>query len=143
MATGTIALYQQFRNLHEEELYESLADLGDLLLTSNPRPRNSNVQRELLKGAREEFRCLVLYAYALVQEHRYRQAIDVYGRACSMLLHTYPPPGSMGRIGGRSANGPKVESPPTTVGFERLFTEDDVKYRCETVLTISVDHSID
>ena len=129
-ATVPISLYQQFKNLHEEELYDSLADLGDLLLTTNPRPRNLTVQRDLLKGAREEFRCLVLYAYALVQEHRYRQAIDVYGRVCSMLLHTYPPPGSIGRIGGRSVNGPKVESPPgTPPGFDRLFTEDDIKYR--------------
>ena len=127
--SSSLSLYQQFRNLYEEELYDSLVDLGDLFLTSDSRPRNLNAQRDLLKGAREEFRCVVLYGYGLFQEHRYRQAIDVYGRACSMLLHTYPPPGSAGRIGGRSVNGPKVESAPGTTGFERLFTEDDIKYR--------------
>ncbi|OQV18255.1 putative Anaphase-promoting complex subunit 7 [Hypsibius exemplaris] len=128
--TTPLSLYQQFKSLHEEELYDSLTDLGDLLLTTHPRPRNQPAQREFLKGAKEEFRCLVLYAYALVQEHRYRQAVDVYGRVCNMLLHTYPPPGSAGRIGGRATNGPKVEAAPgTPAGFERLFTEDDIKYR--------------
>ncbi|XP_055332644.1 anaphase-promoting complex subunit 7-like [Paramacrobiotus metropolitanus] len=126
---GTVTLYQQFKTLHEEELFDSLVDLGDFLLTSDCRPRNPQAQRDLFRGPREEFRSIVLYAHALLQEHRYRQAIDVYGRACAMLYHTHPPPGSAGKLGGRSLSGPRVETPAGTTGFERIFTEDDIKYR--------------
>lgn len=134
-----LSLYQQFKALHEEELFDSLVDVGDFLLTSDCRPRNSQAQRELFRGPREEFRSIVLYGYALIQEHRYRQAIDVYSRACNMLHHTYPPPGSSGRIGGRSPNGPKVEAPPGTTGFERMFTEDDIKFRLAQAFVFAED----
>ena len=111
--SSALTLCQQFKYLHDEELFDSLVDLGDLILTSDTRPRNLVAQRELFHGgAKDEFRCLVLYAHALLKEHRYRQAIDVYARICSMLYHSHPPPGSNGKIGGRAANAPKVEMPP-------------------------------